>query len=243
MNEVMGDADPPAREGRPLDDNRPAFDDFDDRYGEFDDGFDAGPGPVLRFVAKVATPESLSIAAIVVATASLLDLPAIGDTVNALSVSREFDPAFIGRINSGGQFIVAAIGFALAISARRRKPVHDQPESRAAPWVPAINGGALIIAAVSAVLAIVAFLVAGTAHRPRETGFPSVTSVPPHASVSAEPAPAVDQGSPPTFPGPDPASPTSAIASFVLIDPSSGAQVAIDPSSGALVTINPSPTT
>ncbi|MGH8890344.1 MAG: hypothetical protein ACRDV3_11405 [Acidothermaceae bacterium] len=241
MSEVLGDADPPARGGRLPDDDRPAFDDFDDD-SDFGDGFDTEPGPLRRFVAKVATRESLAIAAIVIASASLLDLPVVGDAVNSLSVSRGFDAAFLGRVNAAGQLVVAAIGFALAITARRRKPVAE-PNDPPTNWVPQVSGAALIIGAVSGVLAVVAFLIAGTAHQPTDGGFQSGISVVPQATVTAGPAPILDQGNQAPVPGFDFASPPNAIASFVLIDPSSGAQVSIDPSTGALVTVGPSPST
>jgi hypothetical protein len=208
MSEVLGDADPPARRRRPVDDDRPAFDGFDDSYHDFDDGFAAEPGPLRRFIAKVAMPESLAIAAIVVAAASLLNLPAVSDTVNSLSVSRQFDPTFLGRVDAAGQFVVAAIGFVLAIAARRRKPVGDQPDAHATSWTPIVSGGALIIAAVSMLLSVVSFLIAGTAHDPDNNGFQPGYNVP-SAVATAVPPP-------------------SAIASFVIVDPSTGAQFTVN---------------
>jgi len=230
MSEVLGDADPPARRRRPLDDDRPAFDGFDDSYqdfdGDFDDGFAAEPGPLRRFIAKVAMPESLAIAAIVVAAASLLNLPAVSDTVNSLSVSREFDPTFLGRVDAAGQFVVAVIGFVLAIAARRRKPVADQPEAHAASWTPIVSGGALIIAAVSMLLSVVSFLIAGTAHDPDNNGFQPGYNVP-SAVETAVPSPALDQITQTSVPGPIFVPPPSAIASFVIVDPSTGAQFTV----------------
>lgn len=244
MNEVLGDADPPARGRKPvgdgplgdgrLDDDIRPFDDLDD-YGDVGDpgdGFDVEPGPFRRFVAKVATPESLAIAAIVIAAASYVGIPAVLGTANSLWVSRGFDPAFGGRVDAAGQFVVAAIGFALAIVSGRRKPLDDQPEERNASLAPMISGAALIIASISALLAVVAFLVAGTAHQPSDPGFQSVTSAPAPV-LSIAPAPALGQDNPAPLPGIQIVPRPSAIANFVVVDPSTG----------ALVTVGPSPST
>lgn len=180
MNEVLGDADPPSRGRRSVNDS-PPFGDLDDGYGDLDDGFEAEPGPVRQLVARVATAESLAVASVVIATASWLDLPAVGNATGLLSMSHSYTPTYSGRVGAVGQIIVAVIGVILAIAGRRRAARDEggpaEQSASAQPrvtWVSHLCGAALIIGVLSIVLAVVDFVIAGTAHAPTSDSFQTV---------------------------------------------------------------------
>lgn len=177
MSEILGDADREPRGKRRFGgdrdsiDDRPAFDDLG--YGDdFDDEFSA-PGPLRRFVARIATAESLAIASVVIATASWLDLPAVNNSAALLSISHSYTPTYSGRAQATGQIIVALIAVLLAVAGRRRglrdepgEHEHPEPAQARLNWASYVSGAALIIGLLSIALAVVEFLIAGTSHEP-----------------------------------------------------------------------------
>ena len=250
MSEVLGDAEPPFR-----DDEHPPFDEFDDAddYSAYDDDFASEPGAFRSFVAGIATPEALSIAAVVVATASLLDLPAVNIVTNSTAISRALSSSvFPERVAAAGQLIVAVVGALLAGAARRsatpRGRARDaEPQPRPA-WVTTVSGAAVVIAAISAVFAIVAFVVAGTAHQPsgalNQPSAPSVT-VGPDATQTVGPGPTLplDGGNPAPNPGTDLSALPFPLSTGqgIFIDPSTGQGFFVDPSTGGIVGIGTVP--
>jgi len=151
MSEVLGDAEP-------ADDPRDDFDDY-----QYDDGFDREPGRVSQFLASVATPEALAIAGLIIATASLLSMPAIGVVANSLALSHPLTPTFVHRADAVGELIIALIGGLLAGLARLTGHSQHEPAT-GLRWVAHASGAAMMIAALSAAFAIIAVVVAGTAH-------------------------------------------------------------------------------
>jgi hypothetical protein len=156
MSEVLDSSDPP-------DDDL----DFDPDTGDgFDDDEVGEPGTVGRWVAGIATPAALAVAAVIVATASLLDLPVIGSAASSLSLAHTFAPStFFERAESLGQLIVAVVGAVLALTARRGR-ASDGERPAPAEWVGTVSAAALLVATVSAVLAIASLVISATARAP-----------------------------------------------------------------------------
>ncbi len=169
MSEVLDSANPP---------DKGAFSDSYDDAGDYAGDGDAGePGAGRRFVAGIVTPPALAIAGLIMATASLIVMPAIGAVADSLSSMSLLTPIRVARINSAGEIIVAVIAALLALTAgHQRIPDNDDESSDPSLWVRHVSGAAIIVAIVSVLFGTTALIVSAKAHQPNIDQLQGVTS-------------------------------------------------------------------